>query len=545
MALLALIFMGCGLGEAPPPFEGFTLRPTRGLIYISLDALRADHLGAYGYDRPTSPVFDSLAQRGILFERAFAPYPSTLVSNISLFTGLYPMRHAVYPPSRVLSSEVATLPEHLRDHGFRTMAHTEGGYMAGGFGFERGFERYTEFPHETEGQIERTFRLGESFLRQVGPEERFFLLLHSYTTHDPYYPLPDYASLYWAGEPPEGAPDPTGATLRSINKGRLEAGEEVAAYYSALYDSSIRYADDVLAALFETLDRLGLAEDTTVVVTSDHGEEFREHGHFGHTQVYPESLRIPLLVVHPDLAQGIRVPWLMSVVDVAPTLLDLLGVPPMEGTDGRSLVPWLADPAGAAAGEAYGEAIDTISVRTLLAEEGDRLHQLVVTEADTRDEDVWVSREVTFETPEPEIRYEIHSFHRPRTLTVTINGSEAGELEVGTAWESRELRLPPENRVHTIGLATDGCDVPAEVGESEDHRCLSFQIRGMPLRRLELYDLARDPLAAEDVSTNQPALVAELLERLDRYRTFEGYESEPVELSEAERERLQALGYLD
>ena len=544
-ALLAVAaFGGCGVLDEPPPFQGLSLRPTRGYVFVTLDALRADHLGAYGYERSTSPFFDSLAARGILFERAFAPYPATLVSNISLFTGLYPNRHSVYPPSQVLSDRVATLPEHLAAQGFRTMAHTEGGYMAGGFGFARGFERYTEDPHESESHIERTFSLGESFLRDLGEDERFFLFLHSYTTHDPYHPLPDYGSLYWEGEAPGGVPDPTGANLRSINKGRIEASEAADDYYAALYDASIRYADDVLARFFAELERLGLADDTTVVIASDHGEEFREHGSFGHTQVYPESLRIPLLIVHPELERGLRIPRLISVVDIAPTLVEMAGLPPMEGTDGRSLVPYLAEPVETS-GDVYGEAIDELSVRTLIAENGDRLLQLVATEADTGDEEVWVSREVAFETPEPEIRFEIHAFHEPRVLRVTVNGMEVGEFEADTSWETRELRLPPTERVHTITLTTEGCDSPASVGESDDQRCLSFQVRGMPLRMLELYDLAADPLAKRDISEGEPEMVAELIRRLEGYRTVEAFESEATELSAEERERLRALGYLD
>ena len=192
------------------------------------------------------------------------------------------------------------------------------------------------------------------------------------------------------------------------------------------------------------------------------------------------------------------------MVDIASTLVEMAGLPPMEGIDGRSLMPLLAAPASRAAGDVYGEAIDTISVRTVIAEEGERLLQLVATEADTRDEHVWISREVTFETPDPEIRFEIHAFHEPRVIRVAIDGREAGDFEAGTAWESRELTLPPEERVHTITLATDGCDSPASVGESDDQRCLSFQIRGMPLRTLELYDLATDPLAKRDISTGEP-----------------------------------------
>ena len=119
--------------------------PTRGVILISLDTLAADHLSAYGYERETSPFLDSLAARGTLFENAIVQYPSTLVSHVSMFTGLYPQEHGVLPfSSRRLSAAIDTLPERFAHHGFRTAGHTEGGYVSRDFGFERGFDEFAD-----------------------------------------------------------------------------------------------------------------------------------------------------------------------------------------------------------------------------------------------------------------------------------------------------------------------------------------------------------------------------------------------------------------
>ena len=130
---------------------------------------------------------------------------------------------------------------------------------------------------------------------------------------------------------------------------------EAVAYYEAMYDASIRYLDDRLRQLFVDLEASGLGDDTTVIFTSDHGEEFLEHGKLVHTQIYPECLRMPLLVVHPHHREGLRIGALAQTIDFVPTILELAGVPLPPGLSGRSLVPHLRAPDRALAGEAYAE----------------------------------------------------------------------------------------------------------------------------------------------------------------------------------------------
>ncbi len=156
--------------------------------------------------------------------------------------------------------------------------------MAGGYGFARGFEEFTDTPYEAETDMERTFSRGLGFLRRLGERERFFLFLHTYSPHDPYDPPPAYRSLFLNGDQIVG-PAPNGATLKAINSGQLAIEPERLVYFKALYDASIRHADDALRKFFEQLQSLGLAEDTTVFITADHGEEFLEHGKVGHTQL--------------------------------------------------------------------------------------------------------------------------------------------------------------------------------------------------------------------------------------------------------------------
>ena len=174
----ALVAAGCG-GAPVGPGGDAELQTTRGQILISLDTLSAAHLGAYGYELPTSPFFDALAARGALFENAFVQYPSTLVSHMSIFTGLYPQQHGVYPPSYRLSPAIATLPERFAAAGFRTAGHTEGGFVGHGYGFARGFDEFTDPRVEHTTDIEKTLEKGLAFLRRLGAEDRFFLFLHT------------------------------------------------------------------------------------------------------------------------------------------------------------------------------------------------------------------------------------------------------------------------------------------------------------------------------------------------------------------------------
>lgn len=178
LLLYLLIFTSCGRSdslEEQPTETALALGPTRGYILISIDTLRADHLGCYGYHKPTSPFLDSLASKGALFERVFVQYPATLVSHMSLFTGLYPLEHGVYPPSAVLSAEIETLPERFLSAGFKTSGHTEGGFVAGEYGFARGFSDFTDTPYSDDRDIERTFDRGIEFLSRLEPMDRFFL----------------------------------------------------------------------------------------------------------------------------------------------------------------------------------------------------------------------------------------------------------------------------------------------------------------------------------------------------------------------------------
>ena len=337
---LALLLASCG-GQAP------ALAPPRGICLIVLDTLRADGLSAYGNPRATSPALDALAARGVLFESAVSHAPWTLPSFIGLLSGRYPSS-AVFTKGKLQTS----LLDELQAAGWTTAAFTEGGYVSRHFGIDRGFERFeeeegktrlvlTERPTQGSGTIEGTFDAAIAWLREP-PKQPFFLMVHTYEIHFPYRRR-DYTEGLSSGQ--------LGQTYEEkqrleVRKGSLRVGDEERAYVRALYDGGVRSADAQVKRLLDALEETGLAGDTVVVVTSDHGEDLggrdpRALGEHGH-QLYDELLRVPLIVVHPRADwPARRVAEQVRLVDVMPTLLEFAGVAAPPGLAGASLVPLL------------------------------------------------------------------------------------------------------------------------------------------------------------------------------------------------------------
>jgi len=300
------------------------------LLLVSIDTLRADHLPSWGYPRDTAPFLAALAARGTLFEQAIAPAPSTTPSHMSLFTALQPSVHGLLGNAALgsLPDGLRTLAELLRREGFATAAVTEGGGLALHLGFERGFDRYVEnpvpIPHRPGLQAPVSFDAGLRWLR-AHRDRRSFLFLHTYEVHGPYRAPDAYAALFT--QTPPGLEPPPG--LRPHQR-------------PVHYDREIRFVDDELRRLLTALEAEGRLARTLLVLTSDHGEEFLEHGWIGHGATLPEEvLRVPLLLVGPGIPAGRRISQPVGLVDLAPTLLELLGAPPLPEAMGRSFASLL------------------------------------------------------------------------------------------------------------------------------------------------------------------------------------------------------------
>ena len=349
-ALLALAALAGGCGRS----SGTAERP-RNVVLISLDTVRADHLGCYGRGRNTSPAIDALAASGVRFADASATAPWTLPSHVSLLTGLYPSRHGVRSYAHRLPAERETLAERLDRHGFQSLAVVNTWTLGEArFAVLQGFPpagaRYVRETEESEHGREivnrgpRVVEVARELLLAREPEKPFFLFLHFYDAHTDYSPRRSYRRLFV--DRYAGSIDGTTRQLLELRARGERLSEADLRYLRELYDAEIRQLDDVLATFFVTLEELGLLADTLIVLTSDHGEEFQEHGGLlhGRTQ-YQEMLSVPLILRGPGIPRGRVVTEPVSLVDVVPTILSVLGLPPATPVDGVDLSPSWADPA--------------------------------------------------------------------------------------------------------------------------------------------------------------------------------------------------------
>jgi arylsulfatase A-like enzyme len=329
----------------------YRARPRRpdevNILLVSLDTLRADHLPSYGHTRNTAPFLDRKVRRdGTLIAACVAAAPLTAPAHMTLFTSLPPSVHSVADnaKTRRLSPSVPTIAEILRAHGLETAAVTEGGALRPTAGFDRGFDEYTE-SNEPDTDVRHTFLTAERWLAR-NKRKRFFLFVHTYQAHWPYAPREPYTGLFHDGGVPSGLPPH---------------------WNPVHYDMEIRYLDDEIRRLIGTLEAEGLADDTIVVVTADHGEEFFEHGEVGHgVHLYQEVLHVPLLLWGATIPAGRHLEIPVGQIDVMPTLLDLAGVPKPAELMGQSFAGLLrgSEEAGEGPGAPlYAETHGTVSVR--------------------------------------------------------------------------------------------------------------------------------------------------------------------------------------
>jgi hypothetical protein len=468
---------------------------------------------------------------------------------MSMLTGLYPHEHGVYPPDAVLAPEIPTLAEVFRRQGYRTAGFAEGGYVRGHFGFDRGFDHWYEYPGgaSTE-EVVNTFDRAAKYLEGLAQDDRFFVFVHTYTAHDPYWPPEPYRSMFWPGAPPPDSFFPAGPDLVAVNRGNRLVSKDTVFYLEALYDGGIRFADTALEGFFAELARLDLFDDTLIIITSDHGEEFLEHGKLVHEQIYHECLHVPLLVLHPEQREARRIQQLAQLVARAPTLFDLAQVAHRPRVSGRSLVPALLDApeTAPATTHAFAEGYPDLD-RTVLWQNGEEIYQLLSFQPTMEDKTgraKWISRSFSFDANPPRLELQLASFWVPRDLRLLVDGQVREVFELGTGWTRKSFRLPGEGGKHRVTLETTYCDSPRDLGLSPDNRCLSFLIGDLKPRRLEVYDLAADPGQSQDLSLEHPELERQLLRVLKEYPVERRTPRLRKGLSVEHEAELKALGYL-
>ncbi len=322
----------------------------KNVVLVLIDTLRADHLHAYNEEtRVQTPYMDELAGESMVFERPLAQENWTKPSVATLLTGLYPETHQTKTEKNKVPRTVSLVSEHLRKLGFATAGFVANGYVSGKFGFERGWDKWTNYVRE--GKPNRAQFVADhsiQWLKSRPKDKPFFLYIHTIDPHVPYIPPKKYRALY-DDEPYNGQVNPrnTAKLLEGVKTGAVKLSQRDKFRLEALYDGEISYHDDHLARVHRALEEEGLLEDTLIVITSDHGEEFFEHGSVGHGHsMYEELLHVPLVIRLPGASpspqgRGARSGAEVGLVDVVPTMCDILAVDCPAEVEGRSLVKLL------------------------------------------------------------------------------------------------------------------------------------------------------------------------------------------------------------
>lgn len=311
------------------------------IVLITIDTLRADHLSCYGYERATSPHIDTIAQQGILFKNVIAPSSWTAPSMVSLFTSTYPINHGVIHgldfmkkkgfSQEVFSENLTTLPATLKKQGYTTFGVSSNHTLTAEFGFARGFDYFNYVNWQSADLINE---IVYSWEEKINKASRFFLWVHYIDPHYPYHPQSPWIEHYSSRNATDIAQlsrMPQGALVRTAEK-----NPEILSTILALYDSEINYVDSHVGQLIKKFE---LDKNTLLIITSDHGEQFLEHGRIGHAiNLHKEELHIPLIIKFPDVSKMQSIERQASLLDIMPTILQAVNTDQPEQIIGRPLM---------------------------------------------------------------------------------------------------------------------------------------------------------------------------------------------------------------
>ena len=367
---LELIAFGEGvIGFASPaimtletPVHDLKATP-KGVIVVSIDSLRADHLWAYNRQTPVrTPAIDEFAAQGAVFESAQALGHWTNPTGASVLTGSYPASHGTQTLDATPSDNATTLSEAFKQAGFATAAFLANGLVSERFGFNQGWNFSPHYVHEQHNRLAPSvFRDAANWI-ETHKDKRFFVYVQTVDLHAPYAPPDDGQKLHQP-EPSSGPIKPRG-TAEQLDKLKeappklvlTDAGKHD---LEALYDREITSQDRALGSFVERLKKLGLYDQTMLVLSSDHGEESGDHGSWGHGHaVYQELLHVPWIVRFPAMVSPQRILDTVSTIDIAPTLLAAAGVPVPEMMDGVDRSQRLLGAAAPAPAVAFSEYLD-------------------------------------------------------------------------------------------------------------------------------------------------------------------------------------------
>ncbi|MFW6128725.1 MAG: sulfatase [Candidatus Aminicenantaceae bacterium] len=317
------------------------------VILISLDTLRADHVGCYGYHRDTSPNLDQFAKDSVVFKNTFSTTSWTLPAHISMLTSLNSLNHQVYYPQQKMDKDVYTMADFLRVNQFYCAGLTGGGYLSSKYGFSKGFDTYYGVRLYGDKSIrfdeaELMGKLATDWLSQ-NKDKKFFLFIHTYQPHDPYI-NPSHLGQAFVSKDAKWKKVNLGNIFKGdVNRYNVEFSEKEKQNIVDLYDGEIKYTDFVLVKpILDKLKELGIYENSLIIITSDHGEELYDHKAWLHDHnIYNEGIKIPLIIKFPrSLFKGTVIHKTANITDIFPTVLDQMDIHLKTNIfDGKSLFP--------------------------------------------------------------------------------------------------------------------------------------------------------------------------------------------------------------
>ena len=347
---LAATLVGCREPGPGPAKPAPSARPAAGnglnVLLITIDTLRADHMGVYGYRRATSPRMDALARRGVVFDEAYTYWPKTRGSFVGILTGRLAAQTGYGKSHPLLLEWNPTLASVLSDAGYETAATVDNPNVASSLGYAKGFRRYRETWEEAAlaSEMDRTRAItadGVRYLAQARPGKPFLLWLHYVNPHAPYEPPAPWDTAFLDADASRGKVlAPVDGFHGGVPRQWAKPGRTLG-WYVAQYDGEIAAVDAEVGKLLDALDASAVRDRTLVVLTSDHGESLGEHGYyFDHGEnLFDPSVRIPLVVAGPGVKAGSRTDVLATTLDLVPTVLDAVKVSYPPDLAGESLLP--------------------------------------------------------------------------------------------------------------------------------------------------------------------------------------------------------------
>jgi choline-sulfatase len=339
-------------------------KTAKNVVVLLIDTMRAKSLKPFNpQTRVKTPVLDQIAAQGAVFEACQAPENWTKPSTASLLTGLHPVTHGAKTDGAMVPKGATLLGEALKESGFATASFIANGYVSDKFGFNQGWDYYTNYIREKKStDAENVFKEAGDWIEQH-KDERFFAYVHTIDPHVPYDPPESFLGMYmksaYAGQvAPRKTPDQLAEAKHTPPKINFNAADKQ--YLRDLYDGEVSYHDHYLGLFIERLKKLGAYDDTLFVITADHGEEFDEHGSWGHGHsVYQELLWIPYIVRLPGvIPAGKRIPQAVSTLSIFPTVLEAAGLPAQSQLEDKSHLSWLRGAPAPAVPVAFSDFLD-------------------------------------------------------------------------------------------------------------------------------------------------------------------------------------------